>query len=54
MTEYLPETSICAVQLDSQANICNEESDTSNSETIPVKLEEPTGLGNYSKLKLYQ
>lgn len=46
MTEYLPETSICAVQLDSQANMGNEDSsDTSNSEAIPAKLEEPAELG---------
>lgn len=48
MTEYLPETSICAVQLDSQANMmCSEIVDnTANSEGIPSKLEDPAELGN--------
>lgn len=47
MTEYLPETSICAVHLDSQTNIGNEDSsDTSTSEATATKLEEPTELGN--------
>lgn len=46
MTEYLPETSICAVQLDSQASICNKDtSDTPTSEAISLKMEDHTELG---------
>lgn len=50
MTEYQPETSICAVQLDSQGNISEEDSnDTNNSETNDVsQLEDPTQLGMIS------
>lgn len=51
MTEYLPETSICAVQLDSQTHVGNEDSsDTSTSEAIPIKLQEPSELGNMNSL----
>lgn len=46
MTEYLPETSICAVQLDSPTNIANDDSsDTSTCDAVPLKLEEGAELG---------
>lgn len=51
MTEYLPETSICAVQLDSPTNIANEDSsDTSTCDAVPSKLEEPSDLGIFKSL----
>lgn len=51
MTEYLPETSICAVQLDSPTNIANDDSsDTSTCDAVPSKLEERAELGRYLQI----
>lgn len=47
MTEYLPETSICAVQLDTQTHLGNEDSSDTTSEAVPIKIQEPTDLGRY-------
>lgn len=54
MTEYQPETSICAVQLDSQGNISEEDSnDTTNSESNVTTLEDPTQLGINLSFKIH-
>nr|CAI5829285.1 unnamed protein product [Callosobruchus analis] len=50
MTEYQPETSICAVKLENQGNISEESNDTTNTDNNENSHLDPTNLGIMNSL----